>query len=326
MKKKTKFEDTISNDLWECVVELLQGVLNLLLLNPLIYPLLTLFIPKVIIGFACKHTYSIMWNFVSIYSTHSGKRNRYWFHYHTKLAYADLSEQVWVVGRTKKEEDFYKIYHSENVNPQVKSFGFWQNPELSENFRVYMLKEKYTLSLSDFEFVLDKKQYLVMKEILKQTISEEQCIILWNKVLFKSGKEILDMFQEYVVREGITPRVKAYVSTTYSSLARYVIMDALQNHEAVICVKQCKSAQTFEQLLATGMEFPYEAQCCLSVDFYKVYKKKGYELCEKAVIHHLKKEGEMAKEILFEQREFTADQTDVIMKSSKLTSWFNKKH
>ena len=189
--KKTKSEDTISNDLWECVVELLQGVLNLLLLNPLIYPLLTVFIPKIIIGFACKDMYSIMWSFVSVYSTHSGRRNRYWFHYHTRLAYADISEQICVINGTKKEKDFYKIYSQKHVDTKVKSFGFWQNQNLSEDFRIHMLRHGYQITLSDLKFVLEKNQYLVIKEILKQTVSGEKSIIIWNRVIDKDDKILI---------------------------------------------------------------------------------------------------------------------------------------
>ena len=322
--KKTKSEDTISNDLWECVVELLQGVLNLLLLNPLIYPLLTVFIPKIIIGFACKDMYSIMWSFVSVYSTHSGRRNRYWFHYHTRLAYADISEQICVINGTKKEKDFYKIYSQKHVDTKVKSFGFWQNQNLSEDFRIHMLRHGYQITLSDLKFVLEKNQYLVIKEILKQTVSGEKSIIIWNRVIDKDDKDLFTIFKEYVIRESLSPRVQAYIANSYGCFWREAIRKALETQEAIACIKQCKPDDTFRQILTKGMEIPCDAQCLISADQYDIYKECGYELCEKAVIHHLQKEGEMAKKILFEYRDFTDDQMKVIMKSTKLTSWYNK--
>lgn len=315
-----------NDNLKEIGEDIISGLVNFLLLNPFVFLTLVFFIPKTIIGFAVKHRESVFFPFVVGLSTHSGRRNRYWFHYHTRLAYADISVQICVINGTKKEEDFYKIYSQKHVDTKIKSFGFWQNQNLSEDFRIHMLRHGYQITLSDLKFVLEKKQYLVIKEILKQTISEEKSIIIWNRVIDRNDKDLFTIFKEYVIRESLSPRVQAYIANSYGCFWREAIRKALETYETIACIKKCKSKDVFRQILTKGMDIPYDAQCLISADQYDIYKECGYELCEKAVIHHLKKEGEMAKKILFEQREFTADQTDVIVKSSKLTSWFNKKH
>ena len=312
------------NELKEIGEDIISGLVNFLLLNPFVFLTVVFFIPKTIIGFAVKRRESVFFPFVVDLSTHSGRRNRYWFHYHTRLAYADISEQICVINGTKKEKDFYKIYSQKHVDTKIKSFGFWQNQNLSEDFRIHMLRQGYQITLSDLKFVLEKNQYLVIKEILKQTVSGEKSIIIWNRVIDKDDKDLFTIFKEYVIRESLSPRVQAYIANSYGCFWREAIRKALETQEAIACIKQCKPDDTFRQILTKGMEIPCDAQCLISADQYDIYKECGYELCEKAVIHHLQKEGEMAKKILFEYRDFTDDQMKVIMKSTKLTSWYNK--
>jgi hypothetical protein len=277
--------------------------------------------PKVIIGFATKQK-NLLWEFVRFYLTHSGETNRYWFHYFTKMEFARIQEQVWMICETSQEDDFYNIYSDRYMNHQVKRFCLWRNPKISQEFRLYMMEKGFQPELGDFKHVLNTKQTKVIKEIVKQTISDEFLVVFWEAAIEDDAKDILSVFIDYILREGLTPRSCSYVMQSYDCIAKKAVSKALDTHKAIAFIKRSKPNDVFRQLLIKGVHIPYEAQCFLTLDLYKIYKECSYTLGEKAVIYHLKKEGEMAKEILKEGRDFTSDIIDIIAKSTKLSSWW----
>ncbi len=326
MKKRKKVYDEFGRD--NSFISCAKWVYCWIVFNPLIYPLLVLLFRKHIIAHACnmlEKRCQILWPFVIWSSCHSGDANLYWFHYYTKLKYASIGMQVMVVCKTMKEDDFYQFYSDKNVNHQVKRFCFWNNNVLSEDFRIHMIKQGFQPNVADFKYVLETGQHSVVKEIVKQTISDEFCVLFWEKAIENDAVDMLSVFVDYIVREGLTPRLISYVTQSHDCIAKKVALKALETHRAVAFIKRSRPNEVFRELLLKGVKLPYEAQCYLTVPLYKIYKETHYELGEKAIMYHLKKEGDMAKEILNEQRDFSSDVLGVIMKSPILTAWYRSR-
>ena len=255
----------------------------------------------------------------------TGDNNCYWFNYFTKLRYAPIHIQVMMVCETNSEKGLYDLYSDKYVDDRVKKYCFWRNPKITEDFRIRMIRSGFSPSLADFKYVLEEHQCSVIKEIVKQTISDEYCVSFWEASIENDGKDILSVFIDYILREGLTPRVTTYVGQSYDCFAKKAVLKALETHSKIAFIKRSKANDVFRQLLIKGVNLPYEAQCFLTVPLYKIYKETHYELGEKAIIYHLQKEGDMAKEILNEQRDFTSDVLSIIMKSPILTSWYRNR-
>lgn len=321
---KKKYNEAESVSFMEPLGEFILRIYCWIIFNPLVYPVLLLIFRKKIIAHACKifeKRISVLWPFVVWLSCNFGSSISYWFHFYTKLKYAPIHTQVWMICETE-EEMLKQIYSDKYVNQQVKRFCLWMNPKFSENFRIYMMKNGFRPEQAEFKFVLERNQSSVVREMVRQTISDEQCVLFWEKAIESDGRNILSIFVDYVIREGLTQRMTTYVMQTYDCIAKKAALKALETHRAVAFVKRSKANDVFRHILLKGVDFPYEAQCCLTVALYKIYKECRYELGEKAIIYHLQQEGEMAKEILTEQREFTSDVMTIITSSPKLSSWY----
>ena len=291
--------------------------------NPLMFSILTFFAPKKMFCYAneCLHfnENNFLWSFIEWYGLNCSKRKKYWFNYYTKLQYATNQEQVEMLYNAKTK-DFDELY-SKHIDERVQRYYIWQSEEASEDLRLRMLKDRYQPLVNDFRFVLQANQCAVIKEIAKQTLSDEFVVNFWESAQKIDGTDVLSELVDYVVREGLTPRMELYVDNSQDGFAKNVVKKALEIHNNVAMLKRCKTKQLFRDLLNTGFKLTYEAQCILDVDMYKIFKELGNTLDERAVDFHLSKVGHMAKEILSENREFSVDDWKIIMKNKSLTSW-----
>lgn len=329
MKNKKVYDEFVEkNSSLKSSKNFLVGVYCWIMFNPLVYPLLLLFFRKKIIAHVCNifvNRMSVLWSFIAWISCNSGASNRYWFHYYTKMKYAPVHMQVWMICETKNEEDLCQMYSDEYVDDQVKCFCLWENPKLSEKFKIHMLNNGFLPRFEEFKFAVENNYCAAVKEMVKQTISDEWCVAFWERAIENDGQEILSVFVDYVIREGLTPRMTTYVMQSHECIAKKAISKALETHRAISFIKRSKPNEVFRELLIKGVKLPYEAQCFLTLPLYKIYKGCRYELSEKAIIYHLQKEGEMAKEILNEQRDFTSDVMNIIASSQKLSSWYRNR-
>lgn len=310
------------------LIEFAVWLYSWIIFNPIVYTLLVIVFKRLIIAHACKVVETrnnILWPMVAWITCHTGDKNCYWFNYFTKLRYAPINIQVMMVCETDSEKRLYDLYSDKYVDDRVKKYCFWRNSKITEDFRIHMIRSGFSPSLADFKYVLETHQCSVIKEIVKQTISDEYCVLFWEAAIENDGKDILSVFIDYILREGLTPRSITYVMQSYDCLAKKAVLKALETHNAIAFVKRSKANDIFRQLLIKGANIPYEAQCYLTVPLYKIYKETHYELGEKAVIYHLQKEGEMAKVILNEQRDFSSDVLGIIMKSPILTAWYRSR-
>ena len=301
---------------------------NLLIFNPLVFTVLTWFNSEKMFRLANKllrldsDKPGILGIYVIYYGKNSRAKNRYWFHYATKLKYAiNDSEKKFVIRDIEEESGLREVYDSSRLSYSIKRY-IWRNKCLSASFREMMIKDGFTLSLVEFVDLLEKNEIESIRYVARQTISDHFAMMFWEFAQQIDRKKILLEFVDYVLREGLTPRVVAFIMNSQQSFARSVVSKALSVHDEVAFVNRSKPNEMFRESLLKGKKFSYEAQCVLDVDLYKIYRNCNYKLDENAVIYHLKKADAMAKEILSENREFSIEALRVIISSPKLSSWY----
>lgn len=322
------------------IIFFMKGIWNycwyLVVFNPLVFPLLTLFAAEKMFKFANRSLHlggyedDMMWSFVRWYGKRCHGKRSYWFHFATKLKYSgnknieceDYVVEKFVVTNTKSEKDFEELYDHDNISNYTKSRYIWCNEILSPAFRLMMIKKGYTPSLTDFTYVLETNQIEVVHYIARQTLSDQFVVEFWEYAQVNDNREILLEFIDYVLREGLTPRGTSFVMQSQQSVSQTAVRKALEVNSEVAFVKRSRPNEIFRESLIKGRKFYYEAECVLTPDLYRIFKQCNYELSERAVMYHLDKKGDMARIILNENREFSIDALKMIMASKTLKSWY----
>jgi hypothetical protein len=266
----------------------------------------------------------MMWIFIKWYGKRCEGKRSYWFHRSTKLKFSDkndVKDELFVVYNTKTEEGFKEFYDHHNISDFTKRW-IWRNEGLSQSFRIMMMKGGYEPDVEDFIHVLKTNQIEVVHYIARQTLSYPFISDFWYLAQEYDNKPLLREFVDYVVREGLTDQMISVVKQSYQSVAKATIEKALAINKEVRLIRNSRPNDAFEEYAKSKKVLCYEAECLLRTELYRILKKYGYELSDRALLYHLEKEGAMAEEILSENRNYPFDALKIILSSKRLSALY----